>query len=162
MNEATEYGIREKETGNGVIAPWNGELPFWLCLPQSLELWFGYLLGLTTDTHMKIVSIIGCTLLLSVLGCKHENRSAQSAPAGSKTVSDGSFTWTLGAATMNGTNVPLSNITVRAAQAKPRSDPVQPPGYSHAVPLGLRNGWMVDKIGGGGGRCACRFLREAI
>src|ERR1035437_3586909 len=65
-------------------------------------------------TQMKIAYIIGCTLLLFVLGCKHETRSAQSAPAGSKTISDGGYTWTLGAATMNGTNVPLSNITVRA------------------------------------------------
>ena len=62
---------------------------------------------------MKIVYIIGFTFLLSVIGCKQETRSAQSAPAESKTISDGSSTWTLGAATMNGTNVPLSNITVR-------------------------------------------------
>ena len=65
-------------------------------------------------TQMKIAYIIGCTLLLSILGCKHETRSTQPASAGSKTISDGSSTWTLGAATMNGTNIPLSNITVRA------------------------------------------------
>jgi len=53
-------------------------------------------------------------LLLSVLGCKHETRPAQSAPAGSKTVSDGNYSWTLGAATRNGTNVPLTNLTIRA------------------------------------------------
>ena len=62
---------------------------------------------------MKIVYLIGCTLLLLVSGCKRETPPAQSAPAESKKISDGNSTWTLGAATMNGTNVPLSNITVR-------------------------------------------------
>lgn len=64
--------------------------------------------------HMKIAYIIGCTLLLAVAGCKQETESAKSAPGGSKTISDGNATWTLGAATINGTNVPLSNITVRS------------------------------------------------
>ena len=64
---------------------------------------------------MKVVYIIVCcALLLTALGCKHEPPSAQSAPAESKMVSDGSSTWFLGGATMNGTNLPLSNITVRA------------------------------------------------
>lgn len=63
---------------------------------------------------MKFLYIIGGTLLLLV-GCKHESRSAQSAPAESKMVSDGTHTWFLGAATINGTNIPLSNITVRAS-----------------------------------------------
>jgi hypothetical protein len=61
---------------------------------------------------MKIPYIIGCTLLLSVLGCKHDSRSAQSPPV--KTISDGGYTWYLGGAIMNGTNVPLTNLTVRA------------------------------------------------
>ena len=71
------------------------------------------------QTHMKIVYIIGCTLLFSVVGCKRETPPAQSAPAQSKTISDGTSTWTLGAATMNGTNIPLSNITVRATTNLP-------------------------------------------
>lgn len=62
---------------------------------------------------MKIVLIIGCTLLLAAVGCKREARPAVPQPAGSKMVSDGQATWTLGAATINGTNVPLSNISVR-------------------------------------------------
>ena len=65
-------------------------------------------------THMKTVYIIGCTLLLSVFGCKRETGSTQSAPAEFKTISDGTSTWTLGATTINGTNVSLTNITVRA------------------------------------------------
>ena len=71
----------------------------------------------TPTTHMKIAYILACTLPLFVLGCKKETQSAQPQPpppGQSKTVTDGNVTWTLGAATMNGTNVPLSNITVRA------------------------------------------------
>ena len=68
-------------------------------------------------THMQIAYIIGCTFLLPVLGCKHQGRSAQSAPV--KTVSDGGYTWYLGGATINGTNVPLSNITIRAITNQP-------------------------------------------
>jgi hypothetical protein len=71
--------------------------------------------GLQQTRNMKIVYVIGCSLLLSVFGCKRETRSAQSAPAESKTISDGNSTWSLGAATMNGTNVPLSNIKLRAS-----------------------------------------------
>ncbi len=65
-------------------------------------------------TLMKTVYILGCMLLLSGFGCKPEARPAQSAPPESKIISDGTSTWVLGAAIMNGTNVPLSNITVRA------------------------------------------------
>ena len=66
---------------------------------------------------MKITYILACTLPLFVPGCKPETQTAQPQPPPaeqSKTVSDGGVTWTLGGATMNGTNVPLSNITVRA------------------------------------------------
>lgn len=65
---------------------------------------------------IRIAYILICTLPLFALGCKKDTRSTQpqTPPRGeSKTVSDGSVTWTLGAATMNGTNVALSNITVR-------------------------------------------------
>jgi len=65
-------------------------------------------------TYMKLACIMGCTLLLSGLGCTQQTRSARPAPAESKTISDGGHTWTLGAATIAGTNVPLTNITVRA------------------------------------------------
>jgi hypothetical protein len=64
-------------------------------------------------TCMNIVNFIGCIVLFSVLGCKDEARPTQSTPPKSKTISDGSHTWSLGAATMNGTNIPLSNITIR-------------------------------------------------
>ncbi len=66
---------------------------------------------------MKIASILACALPFLLLGCKREARSAQSPPpppAQSKTVSSGGVTWHLGAATMNGTNVGLSNISIRA------------------------------------------------
>ncbi len=69
---------------------------------------------ITNIEHMKLVYIIGCTFFLSVIGCKREPAPAQSPPEQPKMVSDGSSTWTLGAVTMNGTNVPLSNINIRA------------------------------------------------
>jgi hypothetical protein len=71
----------------------------------------------TLTTHMKISYILGCSLLLFVLGCKHGTQSDQTPPPPpeqSKTITEGGVTWTLGAATINGTNVALSNITVRA------------------------------------------------
>jgi hypothetical protein len=62
-------------------------------------------------TVMKIIRIVANTLPLLVLGCK----SAQAQPPPpSKTLSDGGYTWNIGAATMNGTNVPLGGIKVRA------------------------------------------------
>ncbi len=73
--------------------------------------------GYTLITHMKIAYILTCTLPLVVLGCKKETPPAQTQPAPpqqSKTVSDGNVTWRLGAVTMNGTNVPLSNVAIRA------------------------------------------------
>jgi hypothetical protein len=68
--------------------------------------------------NMKIAHLIGCALAFVVLGCKHEPQSAPPQPA-AKTVSDGSHTWMLGATTMNGTNVPLSDIQVRASTNQP-------------------------------------------
>jgi hypothetical protein len=68
---------------------------------------------------MKIAYMIGCILLLSVLGCKDQTPSVQSPPADSKKFSDGSSSWNLGTVTMNGTNVPWSNITVRAMTNHP-------------------------------------------
>jgi hypothetical protein len=68
---------------------------------------------------MKIPYVIGCTLLLSVLGCKQESPPAQPAPGVSQTVSNGGYTWTLGATTINGTNVPSSNVTVRTVTNLP-------------------------------------------
>ncbi len=73
-----------------------------------------------TVAYMKVVSlIIGCTVLLFTVGCRHEPLPAQSAPGETKAVSDGGSTWFLGGATMNGTNVPLSNISVRAVTNQP-------------------------------------------
>jgi len=69
-----------------------------------LTLWFPD----TKAKPMKMVVVID----------ERKSRSAQPEPppvGQSKTVSDGGFTWTLGAVTMNGTNVPLSNIAIRAS-----------------------------------------------
>ena len=62
---------------------------------------------------MKMTHIFTLTLLFLVLGCKREVKSVQPPPTESKTFSDGSFTWHLGAMTQDGTNVPLSNVTIR-------------------------------------------------
>jgi len=88
--------------------------PRWLAFRR---LWPPASLSSAVKPLMKIAYILTCTLPLFVLGCKQKTPSAQPQPppqGQSKTVSDGSVTWTLGATTMNGTNVPLSNITVRA------------------------------------------------
>jgi hypothetical protein len=72
-------------------------------------------LGYNRRTVMKITRIVAYTLLLLIVGCKHCNQPAESQPPPqSKTFSDGGYTWNIGAATMNGNNVPLSSIKVRA------------------------------------------------
>jgi len=51
--------------------------------------------GFTTDnTHMEIVYIIGCTSCF-VWAANNETRPCSVSPAGSKTVSDGNYSWTL-------------------------------------------------------------------
>ncbi len=65
--------------------------------------------GCCESLLMKMAYLIALTVSFLVLGCKREGP-----PAESNTYSDGSNTWTLGAVTMNGTNVPLTNVTVRA------------------------------------------------
>jgi hypothetical protein len=69
---------------------------------------------------MKITSIVAYTLPFLVLGCKREAQPVQSqppAPAQSTTLSNGGYAWTAGAVRMDGTNVPMSNITVRVIQS---------------------------------------------
>ncbi len=64
---------------------------------------------------MKIAYMLACALALLVAGCKKDTPSAPSQPpppGQSKTISDGSTTWRLGAVTINGTNISSSNITV--------------------------------------------------
>jgi hypothetical protein len=60
---------------------------------------------------MKMTCIISSILLLLVLGCKRE---AKSPPAQITTVSNGGFTFYTGKVTMNGTNVPMTNVTFTA------------------------------------------------
>lgn len=67
---------------------------------------------------MKMESLLACILLFPLLGCNREPRLVQPAPVEAKTYSDGSNTWRLGAAIMNGTNVPLTNITIRVRANK--------------------------------------------
>jgi len=62
--------------------------------------------------------MLAFTLPFLVLGCKREAHSVPPAPAESKTASDGGTTWTLGAVAVNGTNVPLTNVTVRVMTNK--------------------------------------------
>ena len=59
---------------------------------------------------MKTTSIIACISLLLALGCKRE---AKSPSAQFTTVSNAGFTFYMGPVTMNGTNVPMSNVTVK-------------------------------------------------
>jgi uncharacterized lipoprotein YajG len=67
-----------------------------------------------TATKLTLFSI---AIAMLVLGCSREPQVVESPsppPAESKAVSDGVATWQLGAATMNGTNIASSNITIRA------------------------------------------------
>jgi hypothetical protein len=63
---------------------------------------------------MKMTHIFAITLPFLVLGCNREAPSVHPPPAESQTYSDGTNTWTLGAVTLDGTNVPLTNVTVGA------------------------------------------------
>jgi hypothetical protein len=76
----------------------------------------GYaLLRAILGLDLKIAYTIGCALTLLVLGCTHETRCAQpQPPAGAKALSDGNFTWVVGAVSVNGTNIPMDNIKVQA------------------------------------------------
>jgi major membrane immunogen (membrane-anchored lipoprotein) len=66
---------------------------------------------------MKNAIIIGVMAAIVLLaGCSKKSPSRSTAPPpGSKPVaySDGSHTWYLGAVTINGTNIPATNVTIR-------------------------------------------------
>jgi len=60
-----------------------------------------------------IIGVMAVTILMA--GCGKKSPSSSTTPqAGSKPValSDGSNTWYLGAMTINGTNVPATNVTI--------------------------------------------------
>jgi hypothetical protein len=76
------------------------------------------LLGRCDDWHMKMGSLLALALPLLVLGCKREPASAPASQGESKTYSDGGSTWKVGAVTMNGTNVALTNVSVHALTNK--------------------------------------------
>ena len=61
-----------------------------------------------------IIGVMAATILMAGCGKKSPSIST-TPPPGSKPValSDGSNTWYLGAMTINGTNVPATNITIR-------------------------------------------------
>lgn len=65
---------------------------------------------------MKISYLILFAFALLILGCVRETKSSQASPGKSMTVSNGDFTWKLGTLMINGTNVPMSNITVQVVQ----------------------------------------------
>jgi len=48
------------------------------------------------------------------LGCKQESKPAPPTAPETKTISDGNTTWALGATRLNGTNIALTNVTIRA------------------------------------------------
>jgi nitrous oxide reductase accessory protein NosL len=61
-----------------------------------------------------IIGVMAATIMMA--GCGKKSASSSTAPPpGSKPValSDGSNTWYLGGMTINGTNVPATNITIR-------------------------------------------------
>jgi hypothetical protein len=66
---------------------------------------------------MKIViitAIMSATIVM--VGCSKEPSSRSTTPppdSNAVAVSDGSSTWFLGATTINGTNVPATNVTIR-------------------------------------------------
>jgi hypothetical protein len=63
-----------------------------------------------------VALLVGVSLL--VWPRSHGAKNPQSPPPGSKPTrySDGGSDWYLGAVAANGTNVPLSNVTIRAVQ----------------------------------------------
>ena len=67
---------------------------------------------------MKMTYLLGFTLAFLMLGCKREAQPVQSPPTGFKTYADGTNTWQLGAVTVNGTNVLVTNVSVRAIPKK--------------------------------------------
>ncbi len=59
---------------------------------------------------MKATYAISCAALILVLGCKREAKS----PAAQATkVTNGDFTFYVGSVAVNGSNVPMSNVTFR-------------------------------------------------
>ncbi len=60
-----------------------------------------------------LIGVMAATILMAGCG-KKSSSSSTTPPPGSKPValSDGSNTWYLGAVTINGTNVPATNVTI--------------------------------------------------
>jgi ABC-type uncharacterized transport system auxiliary subunit len=67
---------------------------------------------------MKTKHILPIALPLLLMGCTHKTQPAQSQQpqTESMTVSNGGYTVKMGALIVNGTNVPMSNVTVRVIQ----------------------------------------------
>jgi hypothetical protein len=73
----------------------------------------------SSHTFMKKLIIVLIPLTILMLGFLFmHNRSSHGATSGTL-FTNGGTTWNLGTFTINGTNVPMSNITVKAMQSIP-------------------------------------------
>jgi hypothetical protein len=64
--------------------------------------------------NVKNMRMVAFSFLFLILGCKHE--AEQPPPSRAETVTNGNFSFRIGAVKMNGTNVPTSNFTVTVLQ----------------------------------------------
>jgi hypothetical protein len=62
---------------------------------------------------MKLKCLVGFALMVFLVGCK-QSAATRPGPSESSRFSDGGYTWELGAITIDGTNVPMSIVRVRA------------------------------------------------
>jgi len=68
---------------------------------------------------MKTLIVVLLVLAVLILGFLFIHNRASRGSANGTMFTNGGNTWTLGAVTINGTNVPMSNITVNAIQSVP-------------------------------------------